>query len=285
MNGLDASPRHVQRNMRNIRAFLRFTGAESLDEITTSSIQNWIVHLADRGLKPKTLQDYLNSVSRFCRYLADLGVFATNPCRGVTMPRKTKQPPIYLSAIEYDLTLELARKFGIHCEVCLALNTGLRMTELRLLEWRDVDFDQRTLMVRNTKDRAFRTVPLNQRAIAALRKQHRVSGMRPYIFPGGRRRKDGHSGKGPWDLNKPRRENWWVNALIPLQEKIPTFQLTDPGSVGRGWHLFRHTFASRAVQAGVPIFTVSNWLGHKDVKTTMIYAHLGQDFDPDIEKV
>jgi len=55
--------------------------------------------------------------------------------------------------------------------------------------------------------------------------------------------------------------------------------------VGRGWHLFRHTFASRAVQAGVPIYKVAQWLGHKHVATTEIYAHLSPDFDEDIEKV
>ena len=39
-------------------------------------------------------------------------------------------------------------------------------------------------------------------------------------------------------------------------------------------HLCRHTCASRLVQRGVPILLVKDWLGHDDIKTTMIYAHL-----------
>jgi hypothetical protein len=39
-------------------------------------------------------------------------------------------------------------------------------------------------------------------------------------------------------------------------------------------HTFRHTCASRLVQAGVDIVRVQKWLGHKDIKTTMIYAKL-----------
>ena len=159
------------------------------------------------------------------------------------------------------------------------------MTELRLLEWRDVDFDGRKITIREAKGGVFRVVPINERAMAVLRAQYDLTGRWVYVFAGGRARRDGRPGKGAWDRNKPRREYWWAHALIPLQEKIPTFQSIAPGSVGRGWHLFRHTFASRAVQRGVPIFTLSKWLGHKDVKTTMIYAHLNPEYDPDIEKV
>ena len=39
-------------------------------------------------------------------------------------------------------------------------------------------------------------------------------------------------------------------------------------------HLCRHTTASRLVQRGVPLLLVKDWLGHEDIKTTMIYAHL-----------
>ncbi len=285
VNSLEAIPRHVARNIRSVRAYLSSEGIRTVSAITTPSIQEWIIRLAGRGLKPHTLRNYLSSLSRFCSYLVSAGVTSTNPCRGVTMPPKSKDPPRYLSALDYDRALVLARKHGIYCEVCVALKTGLRMTELRLLEWRDVDFDAKKLMVRRTKDRGYRVVPLHSEALAALWDQHKVSGNRPLVVSGGRRRKDGKSGEGPWTLNQPRGERWWLQALIPLQEKISPFQSIAPGSVGRGWHLLRHTFASRAVQAGVPIFTVSNWLGHKDVKTTMIYAHLSPDYDPRIELV
>lgn len=49
------------------------------------------------------------------------------------------------------------------------------------------------------------------------------------------------------------------------------------------YHRLRHTFASRAVQAGVRLETVGAWLGHADPRTTQIYARLAPVYDPSIE--
>ena len=42
---------------------------------------------------------------------------------------------------------------------------------------------------------------------------------------------------------------------------------------GAGVHSLRHTFASINLQAGIPLVQVSQWLGHQDIQTTMIYSH------------
>jgi len=66
-----------------------------------------------------------------------------------------------------------------------------------------------------------------------------------------------------------------VGHLVSARQQFPR----------RGWHLLRHTFASRAAQAGVPIPKLSAWMGHKSIATTMIYAHLAPGYDADIERV
>lgn len=57
-------------------------------------------------------------------------------------------------------------------------------------------------------------------------------------------------------------DNWWLSVIAAAQ--IDDLR----------WHDLRHTFASRLVMNGVDIFTVCRLLRHRDVKTTMRYAHL-----------
>jgi site-specific recombinase XerD len=52
---------------------------------------------------------------------------------------------------------------------------------------------------------------------------------------------------------------------------------TACGLSGVGFHTLRHTFASHLVMAGVPIVTVQALLGHSNIQTTMVYAHLSKD--------
>jgi len=99
-----------------------------------------------------------------------------------------------------------------------------------------------------------------------------------YVFPG-RQTWPG----GSRHENKPRAINWWMRALHPIQQAVPKFRSLPGKSTGRGWHLFRHTFASRAAQGGVSLYKIAAWLGHSDVRTTRIYAHLQAGFDEDIE--
>lgn len=118
--------------------------------------------------------------------------------------------------------------------------------------------------------------------IEALHILRASAGGMPWVMPGW-----AHSTARRNELvNKPRSEDWWKkSALRPLQEKMAVYGTIPRGRCGRGWHLFRHTFASHLVQAGVPIYKVARWLGHATVHTTRLYAHLAPGYDSDIEHI
>ena len=84
-------------------------------------------------------------------------------------------------------------------------------------------------------------------------------------------------------MNRRRDISWWGRALKPIQDAVPKFKTMQKGSTGRGWHLFRHTFASRAAQAGVSLYKLAAWMGHRDVRTTQIYSHLQAGYEEAIE--
>ena len=76
-----------------------------------------------------------------------------------------------------------------------------------------------------------------------------------------------------------------LESLKPVQEAFPEFRQLPGKSIGRGFHLFRHTFASELAEADVNLKKIQEWMGHSDIKMTERYVHLRKKYDPDIEKV
>jgi len=58
--------------------------------------------------------------------------------------------------------------------------------------------------------------------------------------------------------------------------------IADFGATGCGWHTLRHTFGTR-VALRAALQKVQKWLGHSDIRMTMIYTHVGTSYDPDVE--
>lgn len=138
--------------------------------------------------------------------------------------------------------------------VIVSLNTGLRKSEQLNLQWRDVDFRQGLLLVRNLKPGDSRYVPMNAVVVQTLKALPRRIHS-PFVFAG--RKAGAHMN----DLPK-----YWEEYL--KKAKIENFH----------WHDLRHAFASRLVMAGADLYTVKKLLGHHDMKMTERYAHLAPDF-------
>jgi integrase/recombinase XerD len=274
INAIGITPKQARDNASRVRAFASQQGIADVLQITVSAVEDYVANLFMEGRRPKTVRNHLTSISRFCRFLVERGHLDRNPCRAVKTPRPEKLPPRFLSDAERRRAMKLAREHGIFAEVATALYTGLRREELRQLAREDVDFKGRIVIVPRSKSRRPRQVPMSVKAEKVLRQQLEATGGSRYVFPG--RESAGYTGM--------RRKSWWTNALRPLQEAMPIFFELAGTRVGRGWHLFRHTFASRLVQRGVPIAKISAWLGHADISTTMVYAHLAPGHDEDIEK-
>ena len=140
--------------------------------------------------------------------------------------------------------------------VLVALNTGLRRSELFHLRWKDIDLTGKWICVdgATAKNGQTRRVPLNTEALATLetwRKQ--ASDAEPRVFPGvgGKRLK--------------RVDRAWRG----LRKRAAL--------TGFRFHDLRHHFASRLVQSGIDLNTVRELLGHADITMVLRYAHLSPD--------
>lgn len=272
-----AKARQIKTNVASVRSLCFFGRISQVKDITTRAVQSYIAHMLRCGKSRKTVCNHASNLSAFCRFLVERGLLRSNPISDVALPEPEDPPMLYLTHHEKIQALRLAVENRIFCEVGLALNTGLRREELRMLKWCYVDFDGRVIQIVNAKNKRLRSVSINKRAMAILRRMQKVTGHRAYVFAS--------LMTSPKRLDRPRGNNWWNRALAPLQEKIGKFQQVPEGNTGAGWHMFRHTYATECLRAGMNILELQKELGHSDLKMVKRYAHVGAGYNPAIERI
>jgi integrase len=210
-----------------------------------------------------------------------------NPCKGIERYTETKKQRFLTTAevarlgavirqaeaeglawdIDPDkpkakhLPKNAAQKRGPVCPFAIAavrllLFTGARRNEIVKLQWAHVDLDARLLKLSDHKTArrtGVKTIALSPAAALILANLPRIEG-NPYMIAGR------VEGKARFDLSGP-----W-NAIRKLA-----------GLEGFRLHDLRHSSASHAKNSGVSIDVVGDLLGHKNISTTMGYAHLFTD--------
>lgn len=258
---------HFKNIKSRLNSFIENTRIREPEDITVMKVQDYLTKIATKGGSASTIKGYRTAISTFCEFLSTRHILTENPCRHIKAPKMTRLPPRYLNEAEYEIALKVARDNGIYLEVLTALKTGMRMTEIRFMRWEDIKWEQNLILIPKTKSNRPRSIHLHPELATALKPIAKKSGP---VFVG---QKGGYVG-----------EKQWRELLRPLQAAIPKFKDGHKG-VGAAWHLFRHTFASRYVQAGGDIYRLSKILGHSSVNTTQIYAHLAPVRDKTMEMI
>ena len=176
--------------------------------------------------------------------------------KDVSFPRRLKEKKQKVHYLTEDMERELLSwlncmqknreaKDIIECLIDL----GCRVNELLNLEKRFVDFDNNQINFNDRKNDNAVAVPMTNRVKSILRRYYREVKDFDKLFT----------------LNYPELNAIWQKARTDLGYADKKFYTL---------HLCRHTCASRLVQRGCQLLLVKDWLGHEDIKTTMIYAHL-----------
>lgn len=250
------TPQSVGRDRRSIKTLEAVFGHRKLKEITTGMAQKYVddrMHQMKRGgkkpYKPATINRELMCLSAIFREAVKRGYAQRNPVRGV------KQLPEDNIIVRY-LTEDEEKRLLAGCTATLrpivlcGLHTGMRRSEILDLQWQDVDLDQRLICVRKTKSKKKRYLPINKVLLETLKALPRLKDC-PYVFANPESKKRWYDQQTAWEYALKRGE-------------ITNFRFHD----------LRHTFASRLVQAGVPLKAVMELLGHSNIQVTMRYAHL-----------
>ena len=232
------------------------------NKITPAMLDKWVDSRLAKGIKPHTVIRDIAILKSALNYAVKQGRLAKNPTNGMIKIKAPDNKSIrHLSRDEMKRMLwALEQSEGaIVPFIQLALNTGMRKSELLGMKWTDINFDLKNVKLTNTKSGQNRFVNLNSTAVEALRGWKKIIGSpgnyySTYVFPANR------GGR----LRDVRKEFLKVLDIAGITD----FRIHD----------MRHTFASNVLMAGEgDLYTVQKLLGHSSIQHTERYSHLAMD--------
>ncbi len=239
------------------------------------------------GLSPKTIKNIHVMLHEALEQALKNGLIARNVTEAVTLPKITKKEMRVLTSDEQSRLLKLCNNENNGIFVILALSTGMRLGEILGLKWEDINFKNKLLTVKRTVNRlknynsnidsktalivnspktenSIRIIPLNEKILKCL-KSYKTFQNEKYFKLGVHMEED--------NFVFP---NSLGNTGEPkTYQKIFTNLTKEANIENAHFHCLRHTFATRALEEGIPAKTVSEILGHANVSTTLdLYSHV-----------
>jgi len=254
---------------------------KALADLKPSHVEAFTVRLRDKGYSGSTIRQTYTVLRAVLDTAVRDGLLGANPAAKVPRPGVARTEARYLSTVEVSALLNAAEDSRYAPLLRLLLSTGLRRGEALALRTSDVDLTSGVLRVRGTlarvdgrlvigppkTERSVRDVPLFPSAVTAL-KALRKAQVAERLHAGSAWVDSGHV--FTTELGTPVDPR---NALRAL-----TTAATAAGLPGIGLHTLRHTAATTMLEAGVPLRTVSEILGHSSVAVTGdIYGHVSSE--------
>jgi integrase len=240
-------------------------GKKRLDQIGIREAEQFKILKTNQKLSPKTVNNLLSVLHQMLVVAGEWKLISEVP-----IFHFVKVPEPDFDFLDFE---EAERLIAINMEpewrtmILVAMKTGMRLGELRALQFDDLDLVKGQIVVRHSvwkdqmgspKNGRNRELPLSEDALRALKAHRHLRG--DFVFCN----EDG-------------------SMLTKEQCKWPLWRACKRAGLRKiGWHILRHTFASLLVMRGAPLKSVQELLGHSTIEMTMRYSHLSPDLKRDV---
>lgn len=227
-----------QNEYGSLKIFLESANPSRIDKITKAFVRDYLdKRISYKEISHVTANNIIKYLKTFLNFCIEKKYISTNLLNKIEQYKVDQLPPRYLELKEISAILQAAQEEVLFPAIATAIYTGMRLGEIRRLQWADISSLNKTITVKTSKSGKFRVIPIHPELLRVLSNK-----------------------TVPFDF---------VNHLRVFRRIRKRSGLSSIG-----WHTFRHTFATQLILQGVNIREVKELLGHSKIETTVIYAQI-----------
>lgn len=244
------SPNTIRTYTVEFAQLLKTLGGHKVDDLSSERIRSYFLYCVNTLKRSETaIHSRMNAVKFYFEQVLKRGkIFLEIP-----RPKKPSTLPKALSVQDVKKMLDAVENNKHKLLLMLCYGMGLRVSELVKIKISDIDSKRRQVLVRSGKGKKDRYVNLPKSILETLRSYYKEYKPKEFLF-------EGQFG-GAYSIRSV--QHIFKNAMRKAKVYKPV-----------GVHGLRHSYATHLLEAGTDIAFIQKLLGHKDVKTTLIYTQI-----------
>lgn len=252
----------IQNYRENYNRFIRYinehTMLSNISQLNQSDIDNYVIYLYDSNMKPTSINTYLRGLRAILYFFVENDFCDSLTIHMVKTDKLTKETysdiELFKLLTKPNIALCDFTEYRNWVIINFFIATGVRASTLIYLQNKDLDFSFDKITLTYTKNRQSYIIPMSGKLKFILNEyiKFRKGNPEDYLF-----------------CNQYGEQL----TLDGLKHAVSKYN-RKRGVTKTSLHLFRHTFAKRAVMNGMNVFVLQKWLGHSDISVTKEYINL-----------
>jgi site-specific recombinase XerD len=234
--------------------YLISQGFSEPEQITSGSVRAYLSEVNNRGVSDSTVHAHARGTRAFLRFLKEEG-YISAPIN-IKMPRVEQKKMRVLSPDELSLILKVCKKLRDKTLLLFLVDSGMRTSEARNLNWIDVDIPSGVVNIRRSKNKKSRSVFIGVKTRRAMLRYRRLVSH---------------------EDNDPLFQTQTGTRLKPSGFRQVIRRISEKSGIPFSAHDLRRTFATLSLKAGMNVLHLQSLLGHSSLEMTRRYVLMVQD--------
>lgn len=242
------APQTIKTYLKAIEQFINFS---DLQKPTQNSLYKFALHLKEKNLSFSHIKNSVMAVRLYSEIIFNVKL-NSEFLRGY---RKERKLPDVLSIEELKVIIDSIQNLKHKTIISLIYSCGLRVSECVNLKIKDIDSKRMLLRINQSKGNKDRFVPISNKMLLLLREYYKEYKPTEFLFEG--QFKEFYSARSIQAILKNAVRNCKIKKQITV-------------------HSLRHSYATHLLEQGTDISLIQKILGHKDIKTTLLYTQISK---------